>query len=409
MRVSFVSRFLDANIHLCYFLAIFKLIDPQPYTSEELIYFHPNLSISKVTKVDTMIAKEEIQEIVKGYDKDNLTIATICSHSSLQIFHGARLEGLKTLGICIGQPPKFYDAFPLARPDKFVCVESYKALLDYADDLVAENSIIIPHGSLVEYLGIERFESMAVPTFGNRRVLAWESDREMEREWLLRAGVNVPMRFEKAEDIDRPVIVKYHGAKGGRGFFIAKNKDELQSKMKTHQKYTIQEFILGTRYYIHFFYSPIKQEGYRLSKGSLEMLGIDRRVESNADEIFRIGSMNELAEAGIYPSFVVTGNMPLVLRESLLPRAFELGERVVETSLELFGGMIGAFSLETIVTDDLEFKVFEISARIVAGTNLYISGSPYSDLVERNLSNGRRIAQEIKMANKLDKLSEIIT
>jgi len=356
-----------------------------------------------------MIAKEEIQEIIKGYDKDNLTIATICSHSSLQIFHGARQEGLKTLGICIGQPPKFYDAFPLARPDKFVCVESYKALLDYADDLVAENSIIIPHGSLVEYLGIERFESMAVPTFGNRRVLAWESDREMEREWLLRAGVNVPMRFERAEDIDRPVMVKYHGAKGGRGFFIAKNKDELQSKMRMHQKYTIQEFILGTRYYIHFFYSPIKEEGYRLSKGSLEMLGIDRRVESNADEIFRIGSMNELAEAGIYPSFVVTGNMPLVLRESLLPRAFELGERVVETSLELFGGMIGAFSLETIVTDDLEFKVFEISARIVAGTNLYISGSPYSDLVERNLSNGRRIAQEIKMANKLDKLSEIIT
>jgi len=179
--------------------------------------------------------------------------------------------------------------------------------------------------------------------------------------------------------------------------------------MSLQQKYTIQEFILGTRYYIHFFYSPIKTGGYCLSKGSLEMLGIDRRVESNADEIFRIGSMNELAEAGIFPSFVVTGNLPLVLRESLLPRAFELGERVVETSLDLFGGMIGAFSLETIVTDDLEFKVFEISARIVAGTNLYISGSPYSDLVERNLSNGRRIAQEIRLANEQNLLPEIIT
>ncbi len=356
-----------------------------------------------------MISKEEISEILKGYDKKNITIATICSHSSLQIFHGARQEGFKTLGICIGQPPRFYDAFPLAKPDRFACIESYKALLDYADDLVAENAIVIPHGSLVEYLGIERFESLAVPTFGNRRVLAWESDREMEREWMLRAGVNVPMRFEKADDIDRPVMVKYHGAKGGRGFFIAKTKEELQSKMSSQDKYTIQEFILGTRYYIHFFYSPIKQEGYRLSKGSLEMLGIDRRVESNADEIFRIGSMQELAEAGIYPSFVVTGNLPLVLRESLLPRAFELGERVVETSLDLFGGMIGAFSLETIVTDELEFKVFEISARIVAGTNLYINGSPYSDLVEPELSNGRRIAQEIKRANELGLLDEIVS
>lgn len=356
-----------------------------------------------------MIPKEEILEILGRYDLEDLTIATICSHSSLQIFHGARQEGFRTLGICIGQPPRFYDAFPLAKPDEFLCVESYRALLDYADDLVSENAIIIPHGSLVEYLGIERFEELAVPTFGNRRVLAWESDREMEREWMLRAGVNVPMRFERAEEIDRPVIVKYHGAKGGRGFFIAKNKEELQAKMRSEQRYTIQEFILGTRYYIHFFYSPIKNDGYRLSKGSLEMLGIDRRVESNADEIFRIGSMNELAEAGIYPSFVVTGNLPLVLRESLLPRAFELGERVVETSLELFGGMIGAFSLETIVTDDLEFKVFEISARIVAGTNLYISGSPYSDLIEPNLSNGRRIAREIRTARELGLLSEIIT
>lgn len=356
-----------------------------------------------------MISKEDILEILNGYDKRGLTIATICSHSSLQIFHGARQEGFKTIGICIGQPPKFYDAFPLAKPDKFISLDSYKALLDHSDELVNENAIIIPHGSLVEYLGIEKFESLAVPTFGNRRVLAWESDREMEREWLLKAGVNIPMRFERAEDIDRPVIVKYHGAKGGRGFFIAKNKDEFQAKMSSQAKHTIQEFILGTRYYIHFFYSPIKDQGYKLKKGTLDMLGIDRRVESNADEIFRIGSMNELAEAGIYPSFVVTGNLPLVLRESLLSKVFELGERVVETSIELFGGMIGPFSLETIVTDELEFKVFEISARIVAGTNLFISGSPYSDLIERNLSNGRRIAQEIKLAKKTEKLSEIIS
>ena len=42
-------------------------------------------------------------------------------------------------------------------------MESYKALLDYAADLVEENVIIIPHGSLVEYLGIERFESWQFP------------------------------------------------------------------------------------------------------------------------------------------------------------------------------------------------------------------------------------------------------
>jgi len=126
-------------------------------------------------------------------------------------------------------------------------------------------------------------------------------------------------------------------------------------------------------------------------------------------EIFRIGSPTELAEAGIYPTFVVTGNLPLMIRESLLPRIFDMGEKVVEKSLELFGGMIGPFCLETVVTDSLELKVFEISARIVAGTNLFISGSPYSDLVDENLSMGRRIAREIKVAREMDILSEVIS
>ena len=62
-----------------------------------------------------MISKEDITQILDSYDKDDITIATICSHSSLQIFHGARQEGFKTLGICIGQPPKFYDAFPMGQ------------------------------------------------------------------------------------------------------------------------------------------------------------------------------------------------------------------------------------------------------------------------------------------------------
>ncbi len=45
--------------------------------------------------------------------KDRLpSVTTLCSHSSLQIFHGARAEGLPTLGISVGKPPRFYDAFP---------------------------------------------------------------------------------------------------------------------------------------------------------------------------------------------------------------------------------------------------------------------------------------------------------
>ncbi|MDP2767141.1 MAG: formate--phosphoribosylaminoimidazolecarboxamide ligase [Candidatus Methanoperedens sp.] len=356
-----------------------------------------------------MVEKQEILDILEGYDKDELAIATVCSHSSLQIFDGARKEGFKTIGICMGAPPKFYDAFPKAKPDEFFIVRDYKEILSKTKELAVKNAIIIPHGSFVEYLGAVNFQNLQLPTFGNRRVLEWESDREMSRKWLEAAGIKMPRQIKNPEDIDSPMMVKYYGAKGGMGFFVVKNYTDFQKRINTKEKYTIQEFVLGTRYYMHYFYSPIKKEGYTLSRGSLELLGIDRRVESNADEIFRIGSPTELAEAGIYPTFVVTGNLPLMIRESLLPKIFEMGEQVVEKSLELFDGMIGPFCLETVVTDQLELKVFEISARIVAGTNLYISGSPYSDLVEEKLSTGRRIAREIKNAQEMGLLSEVIS
>ncbi|MBW6470996.1 MAG: formate--phosphoribosylaminoimidazolecarboxamide ligase [Methanosarcinaceae archaeon] len=356
-----------------------------------------------------MITKEQISDILKNYDTKNLAIATVCSHSSLQIFDGARKEGLRTIGICLKSPPRFYDAFPLAKPDEFIIVDSYDDIPNIVDELVAKNAIIIPHGSFVEYMGTDDFAEFAVPTFGNRAVLEWESDRDMERQWLENAGIHMPKEILDPKDIKGPVMVKYHGAKGGRGFFVAKNYEDFKENIRPNEKYTIQEFIVGTRYYFHFFYSPIRTEGYKLSTGTLELHSMDRRVESNADEIFRLGSPRELEGAGIHPTYVVTGNMPLVARESLLPLIFSLGERVVEGSLGIFGGMVGPFCLETVITDTLQIKVFEISARIVAGTNLYPSGSPYSDYIEENLSTGRRIAQEIKLGVSLGQLDKILS
>jgi 5-formaminoimidazole-4-carboxamide-1-(beta)-D-ribofuranosyl 5'-monophosphate synthetase len=61
------------------------------------------------------------------------------------------------------------------------------------------------------------------------------------------------------------------------------------------------------------------------------------------------------------------------------------------------------------MTEGLEFKVFEVSTRIVAGTNLFISGSPYSDLMEPGLSTGKRIAQEIARGKSEHRLAEILS
>jgi len=356
-----------------------------------------------------MVSKADISKILSKYDSDSITVATVCSHSSLQIFAGARKEGFRTLGIAIGKAPKFYDAFPLAKPDEFFVVDKYEDIISRAGELAKRNVILIPHGSFVEYLGAKRFAEIPLPTYGNRAVLEWESNRDIEREWLTSAGVKMPTLIKEPRDIDRPVLVKYHGAKGGRGFFIAKDYKDFKMGIDLSQKFNIQEYILGTRYYLHYFYSPIKKDGYKLSRGSLELMGMDRRDETNIDEIYKLGAQEELKRLDIYPSFVVTGNIPLVIRESLLPKVFEMGEKVVERSIELFGGMIGPFCLETIVNDKLEFYVFEISGRIVAGTNLNISGSPYSDMIEPGMSTGQRIAREIKDATKQGKLEDIIS
>ena len=231
----------------------------------------------------------------------------------------------------------------------------------------------------------------------------------MERKWLESAGLTMPKEIKDPKDIDKPVIVKYHGAKGGKGFFIAKTYDEFKRRIKREKEFIIQEFVMGTRYYLHYFYSPIQNNAYKLNKGSLQLLSMDRRDETTIDEVQRLGSIAELEELGIHPTFVVTGNIPIVMRESLLPKVFNMGAAVVEKSKKLFGGITGSFCLETVITEDLDFKVFEISARIVAGTNPYVAGSPYSELIQPDLSTGRRIAQEIKFANKINKLNEILT
>jgi len=53
--------------------------------------------------------------------------------------------------------------------------------------------------------------------------------------------------------------------------------------------------------------------------------------------------------------------------------------------------------------------VFEISCRIVAGTNPYISGSPYSDMIEPGMSTGQRIAREIKDARDMNMLEYVLS
>ena len=66
-----------------------------------------------------------------AYNPAEIMIGVIASHSSLQILHGARMEGFRTLGICVGKErQKMYKAFPGAEPDEWMVLDNYLELLD---------------------------------------------------------------------------------------------------------------------------------------------------------------------------------------------------------------------------------------------------------------------------------------
>jgi 5-formaminoimidazole-4-carboxamide-1-(beta)-D-ribofuranosyl 5'-monophosphate synthetase len=334
-----------------------------------------------------------------GQQPQLFTIATLGSHSALQILKGAKDEGFHTLAVVTPHNENLYKSFAFV--DEVLVIERYGDFPAYEPELNRRKVILVPHGSFVAYLSLREHKAMSTPYFGNKSVLDWEADRMRQREWLLRAGLKMPRQFTKASDIDRPVIVKLYGAHGGRGYLFVKSADDFAARAShlVEQQYIVQEYIIGVPVYIHYFYSPLT--------GKLEIMSMDRRYESNVDSLGRIPSA---AQEGwnLEPSYVVIGNQPISLRESLLAEAFHMGEAVVRVSRELCPerGLFGAFCLETIVTPEAEFFLMEISARIVAGTNLFIDGSPYSYLnYDEPMSTGRRIAREIKnalLSNSLD-------
>lgn len=361
-----------------------------------------------------MIERKESLEIFSDYDRDAITVATLGSHSALQILKGAREEGFRTLALCREGQVTAYQRFRVA--DEVMVLKGFGQVLDHEvlEGLRERNAVLVPHGSLVEYVGVDGIEDrLRVPVLGNRSILRWESDRGRVRRWLEGAEIKMPGETKDPREIKNLSIVKFPGAKGGRGYFLVNNHKDFQEKAERllaggkiskgeMERATIQDYIAGVNMYLSYFYSPLK--------GEVELFGIDRRYETNIDGLTRVPAADQ-AGTSIEPSYVVVGNVPIVARESLLERVFKMGDDIVRVSGEIAPpGMLGPFCLETMVTPELEFIAFEISARIVAGTNPFTSGSPYSYLLYGdNMSMGRRMALELRLAMEAGREGELLT
>ncbi len=329
-------------------------------------------------------------------------IATLGSHSALQILKGAKDEGFRTLLFVTKERTGFYRRFPFI--DEVISIDSFKKFPDIERKFEKKNIVLIPHGSFVAYLGMEGNKKIRIPYFGNKKVLDWESNRLKQSLWMEKARIPKPTVYENEQEAEYPVIVKSFGAAGGSGYIFAANKTDFQKKISLmkDKKYIIQQYIVGVPLYIHYFYSPLTKQ--------LEILGMDRRYETNTDALGRI-PFEYQKNMDIDPSYVVVGNSPLILRESMLPEAYEMGEQVVAASKKIIDsrGLFGPFCLETVITPDQKFHIIEISCRIVAGTSLFQQGSPYSVLLyDEPMSMGRRIAREIKLGVEQNNLKQIL-
>ena len=347
----------------------------------------------------------------KATNKKRYTIATLGSHCSLQVLKGAKDEGFRTLLICEKSRSSLYRRFNFI--DDVIMVDNFSEISEQfcQKRLNQSNSIVIPIGTLVAYMSSEQIESINVPFFGNKWILRWESDRNLKQKLMEEAKLKTPKPVKSKNDIERLSIVKLHGAAGGRGYFLAWNKETFeegarklvnQKKINSEDDLYIQEYVMGVPAYLQYFYSPITK--------NIELMGVDRRYESDIDGIGRIPFRQQMG-IEMEPSYNVVGNIPIVLRESLLGEVYAMGERFVDAAKRLVPpGMNGPFCLEGVYDRDGNFVTFEFSARIVAGTNLYLDGSPYSGLIyPQSMSMGRRIAHEIKLANGKRRIKELLT
>lgn len=398
-----------------------------------------------------MITQEKIAKILKDYDPANITIGVLGGHSALDVCHGAKKFGFRTVVVCQKGREKTYakyykmrmfggkmpdgsccgggccgkesSAFEVGCIDDVLVVDKFRDITQkkIQDQLRAMNTIFVHNRYFWVYCNFKEIENdFMVPIFGNRvAVRLEERDQPKNQYYLLKkAGIRTPKIFKSYKDIDRLVIVKVNEAVRGyeRAFFMASNpKQCLEAAKKLEkkgvikwpdfEKATIEEYALGPYVNLNFFYSPLHK--------NLELMGTDARRQTNLDGFLRLPADRQLEVLQLMqPKMIESGHYAVTMKESLLEKAYEIGERFVATmEKEVPPGMIGPFALQGAVVAEEgkeEFVIFDVSMRIPGSPGTRFT--PYSGyLYGESMSYGERIALEIKTALKMGKLESLVS
>jgi len=385
-----------------------------------------------------MIDKEEIAGIIEDYDRLKLRVGMTASHSALDICDGAIEEGFPTVAYCQKGREKTYSKyFKTQRTvsgrvrrgmvDKAIVMDSFNDVMNQSmqEEMRKRNVIYIPNRSFTSYSSIDDVENnFHVPMFGSRNMLRMEERTEdQDYYWILdKAGLPYPEAIDDPQDIDCLVIVKLHHAqkKLERGFFTCASYQEYLEKSQTLLKEgtidqesldgaRIERYVIGPVFNLNFFYSPLEED-----MPKLELLGVDWRFESSLDGHVRLPAPQQMTMPAHQqiPEMTVVGHNTATIRESLLEKAFEIGEKFITASKEHYDpGIIGPFCLQTCIDKDMNYSIYDVAPRLGGGTNVHVSvGHPYGNATWRKpVSSGRRIAMELRRAAEQDRLLEVLT
>lgn len=383
------------------------------------------------------LPRSAIEELVAGYGAKPW-VATLGSHSALDIADGAAAESLPTLVLAQrGREKTYAQYFRTVRGANGErtrgCVDevwTFDRFAEVAEErhqerLRSQPALLIPNRALSAYLPLDVIEEeLRVPIVGSRSLLRIEerSERENYYTLLAEAGIPIPERIPSPAEIDGLVIVKLPHAtrRLERGFFTVASPKEFETKRQqllaqhvvTEEDLAtarIERYVVGPVFNFNFFFSPLVPRA-----DGLELLGVDERRESSLDGLVRLPAAQQLEmdAAQRIPRYTVVGHASLTVRESILEEVFHQGEQFVDATRRRFPpGILGPFCLQTCLDAEGRPTVFDVAARIGGGTNIHLGiGHAYGNALWREpMSSGRRLAVEIRRAIAGSRLAEILT
>jgi 5-formaminoimidazole-4-carboxamide-1-(beta)-D-ribofuranosyl 5'-monophosphate synthetase len=378
-----------------------------------------------------------IADIVARYPPAPV-VATVASHSALDVADGAVAEGFRTLLLAQAGRDRTYAQYYRAHrgPDGRAlrgCVDEVRTYPRFANAFVPEElarlrergAVLVPNRALSSYVPLELIEEeLTLPILGSRSMLRIEERSERENYYTLctEGGLPIPRAIPAPEEIDGLSIVKLPHAtrRLERGFFTVATPQEYRHKSAALlasgtiaeadlKAARIERYVVGPVFNFNFFFSPLAPRA-----DGLELLGVDERRESSLDGLVRLPAAQqlELPEMARIPEYTVVGHGSLTVRESILEEVFRLGEKFVDAARRRYPpGIIGPFCLQSCIDPDGHPTIFDVAVRIGGGTNIHLSvGHPYGNALWREpMSSGRRLARELRMALDTGSSTKVLT